>query len=171
MDRLDKISAVVIAVCVVWTAFLVNQASMVPVVSKQEVRQAQARLAPEYSRKLKIARVLLESGNLRKAEDLALALVATNPYVGASHMLLGDIRMRKQELVKAMYDYKSAVELNPDFLDKKTALFQGKKIRTAMQEVQVYLDQELNRKPDDQTLKEQKKILYYMQRKLAGSCG
>jgi cytochrome c-type biogenesis protein CcmH/NrfG len=171
MDRLDKISVAVIAVLAVWAMVLVGQAATAPVAPKKIAQQAQAQLNPEYTRKLKVARDLMENNNLQKAEELAMSLVRENPYIGSSYMILGDIRMRKQELVKAMFDYKNAVELNPDFLDKKTDLFQGKKIRVAMEEVLAFLEDELRKSPGDARLKEQKKTLYYMQRKLAGSCG
>ncbi len=171
MDRLDKISAAFIAVFSIWAVLLVGQAATAPVAPQKAARQAQARLDPEYTRKLKVARHLMQNSNLQKAEELVISLVKENPYIGSSYMVLGDIRMRKQELVKAMFDYKNAVELNPDFLDKKTDLFQGKKIRVAMQEVQAFLEQELSKNPAASALKEQRKTLYYMQRKLAGSCG
>ena len=62
------------------------------------------------------------------------------------------------------------MELNPDFLDKNTKLFQGKKIQVSIEEAQAAIETGLQVKPDDTQLKKDLKVLYYMRRKLAGSC-
>jgi hypothetical protein len=55
------------------------------------------------------------------------------------------------------------VDLNPDFLDRKTRLFQGREIKGVLKEVAALLA----RRPDQAARRE----LLYMQRKVAGGCG
>ena len=59
----------------------------------------------------------------------SINLLTDFPYEGSPHMVLGDLHLRRQEPVQAMIAYKNAIKLNPDYLDKKTPVFQGKKIK------------------------------------------
>ena len=120
---------------------------------------------------LKLAKNLMEGGNLDKAELLARDLLQKYPYDGQSHMVMGDILMRKQEPVKAVLEYREAIDINPDFLDKKAPLFQGKKIKAAVNEALAEIDSKIRLSPDDGSLKRERKTIYYLQRRIAGSCG
>ncbi len=86
-------------------------------------------------------------------------------------MLLGDVLLRKQEVVKAVIEYKEAVDLNPDYLDKKTQLFQGKKLKVAVTEGLAELERDIKGHPGDEDMKKNRRIMYYLQRRIAGSCG
>jgi hypothetical protein len=72
--------------------------------------------------------------------------------------------------VRAILEYKEAVDLNPDYLDKKTPLFQGKKLKTAAAEALVEIGNRLKLNPGDEQVKRERKIIYYLQRRIAGSC-
>ena len=96
------------------------------------VRQQVRVFDPELDRKVKIAKDLLENNNLLKAEELATALISEFPYDGAPYMVIGDIQLRRQDPVAAMASYRNGIELNPDYLDKKTGVFQGKKIKATV---------------------------------------
>jgi hypothetical protein len=86
-------------------------------------------------------------------------------------MLGGDLLMRKQDPVRAMYEYKQAVDLNPDYLDKKTPLFQGKKLKVSVSEALTEIEGRIRKSPGDESLKREKKEIYYFYRRIAGSCG
>ena len=86
-------------------------------------------------------------------------------------MLMGDLFMRKQDPVKAMHEYRQAIDLNPDYLDKKTPLFQGKKLKVAVGEALAEIEHRLRQNPGDEALRSEKKIIYYLYRRIAGSCG
>jgi hypothetical protein len=85
-------------------------------------------------------------------------------------MVLGDIYMRKQQAVRGVLEYREAIDLNPDYLDKKTPLFQGKKLKVAVREALTEIEEGLRRNPADESLKKGRKALYYLQRRIAGSC-
>ena len=86
-------------------------------------------------------------------------------------MLKGDILMRRQQPIAAMYEYKEAISLNPDFLDKKTKSFQGKKIKVTVDEAMAAIESGLNQNPGNSQLKDDRQAVYFMKRKIAGSCG
>ena len=107
------------------------------------VRQQVRVFDPELDRKVKIAKDLLENNNLLKAEELATSLISEYPYDGAPYMIIGDIQLRKQNPVAAMDSYRDGIDLNPDYLDKKTEVFQGKKIKATVLEAKAVIDKEL----------------------------
>lgn len=174
MDKLDK-----------WTAFFVIALSCYATVllvlangqtlAKEEEKRSQAVrqhvVTPELDSKIQAAKNLLSQENLEKSEALVTTLLGEFPYEGELYMLKGDILVRRQQPVAAMYEYKEAIQLNPDFLDKKTKQFQGKKIKVTVEEAMAAIESGLRKDPDDSKLKQDQKTLYFMKRKLAGSCG
>jgi len=135
------------------------------------VRQQARVFNPELDRKVKIAKDLLENNNLLKAEELAEVLINEYPYDGAPYIVIGDIALRKQDPVAAMESYRNAIDLNPDFLDKKTEVFQGKKIKATVLEAKASIEKDLVASPGNDDLRERRKTVYYMLRRIAGSCG
>ena len=172
MDRLDKFSLLAIVILVVSASFLVvvhaddTQDGESPVV-RQQIRI----FNPELDRKVKVARELLENNNLPKAEELAQSLMSEYPYDGGPYMVMGDIALRRQDPVAAMELYRNGIDLNPDYLDKKTEVFQGKKIKATVQEAKGIIEDGLRANPGNSGLKESRKTVYYMLRRIAGSCG
>lgn len=174
MDRLDKWTIICVSVMVLYGAVLLFMANDQPYVENLERRLSPVRqyvANPELDNKILMAKNLLAQNNLEKTELLVNSLLAENPYEGNLYMLKGDIMMRRQQPIAAMYEYKEAVGLNPDFIDKKTKLFQGKKIKVTVEEAMTEVESSLQQNPNDTELKNIRKTVYFMQRKLAGSCG
>lgn len=121
--------------------------------------------------RVKIARDLLAAGNGAKAGQLLQELLKTYPYEAELYLLLGDVEMKKLDAVAALPYYREAIDLNPDYLDKKTPSFQGKKIKVAVEEARVELEKRLRGTPGDERLGKAKKTMYYLLRRIAGSCG
>ena len=135
-------------------------------------RQAVLIVNPELDRKMAVASALLNGGDPGKAAALLDTLISEFPYEGGPHMLKGDLFLRKQQPVEAMLEYRQGVDLNPDYLDKKMKeVFQGKKIKGTLEEARLVISAGLAENKDDQDLREHRKVLYYMLRKVAGSCG
>lgn len=173
MDRLDKFSVLAIVVFSAWAFFLILIQTEAPdsraIVRRQKIQAAQYNDL-ELERKMKLARDLL-AGNMQKAEEIISGLMEEFPYSGRVHLLKGDLHLYRQQPVQAMHSYRQAVDLNLDFLDKKTPLFQGKKIRNTVEEAEQTINKALTVQPDDAVLQRQKKEVYYMLRRIAGSCG
>jgi len=176
MDRLDKISIAAIAALVLGAGILMvsNRGVQRPDRKDQQKIAAAAEdpaIAAEMDKAARLIRNLIEAGNHARAEGLVSDLMRKYPYQGQPHMLRGDLFMRKQDPVSAMHEYRQAIDLNPDYLDKKTPLFQAKKLKVAVGEALIEIDARLKQNPGDASLKSEKKTIYYLYRRIAGSCG
>ena len=172
MDKLDKLSLLAIIILIMSASSLVAfYANGSQALDQSVVRQQVRVFDPELDRKVKIAKDLLENNNLQKAEELATNLISEYPYDGAPYMVIGDIHLRKQNPVAAMDSYRNGIDLNPDYLDKKTKVFQGKKIKATVLEAKAAIDKELKVDSGNGDLRQKRKTVYYMLRRIAGSCG
>lgn len=176
MDRLDRFSIWAIVILLISSSALVSYHMGEAIPGKEGPQRAPVAGSTgindaELGNKVKVIRNLIEANNLVKAEALARELIMQYPYEGEPRMLTGDILLRKQETVKAMFEYKEAIELNPDYLDKKTPFFQGKKLKAVVREALEEIEKKIKLKPDDESIKRDRKIIYYLQRRIAGSCG
>ena len=100
-----------------------------------------------------------------------MSLASEYPYNWAPYMVIGDVRLRKQDPVAAMDAFRMGIDLNPDYLDRKTKVFQGKKIKATVLEARGLIEQGLKANPGNSELREKRKTVYYMLRRIAGSCG
>lgn len=141
--------------------------------SKATVLQEQMTIAinPEASSQMEAARKLLGADNLMAAEKLIDTLIERYPLYSEGFMLRGDLSLKKNDEIKAMQAYRQAIDLNADYLDKKTSAYQGKKIKNVAAEAQKKLKTALAANPSDSKMKKAKDDLYYMLRRIAGSCG
>lgn len=174
MDKLDKWTVFfVIAMACYATALLATSSG--PAGKNQDPGKSQTArqhvMTPELETKIQIAKNLLTQDNVEKSETLVNTLLTEFPYEGELFMLRGDLLMRRQQPIGAMYAYREAIQLNPDFLDKKTSLFQGKKIKYSVEEANAAIESGLLNTPGDSKLRNDREVLYFMKRKLAGSCG
>jgi tetratricopeptide (TPR) repeat protein len=174
MDRLDRWTVVsVIAMSLYASVLMYMQGGTSQAVQEERGNRTapQHTVSPELEGKMQTVKNLLAQDNLEKTEALLTPLLEQFPYEGELYLLRGDVLMRRQQPIAAMYQYKEAIQLNPDFLDKKTPQFQGRKIKVAVEEAKMAIESGLQAAPGDDKLKSDQKILYFMKRKLAGSCG
>lgn len=172
MDRLDKWSAILIAVMAAWAVLIVlSELQAVRPPMPTVAQRAVMAYNPELDNKLRVAKNLVDNNNLSKAAELINSLIAQFPYDGRPFMVRGDIYLRQQKPIQAMLEYRKGVDLNPDFLDKKTPLFQGRKIKGVLEEVKVAIAAASEDPASVADLKEHRATLYYMLRKVAGGCG
>lgn len=170
VDRLDKISALAITALALWALALVA-VQFGKEEARPEAQQAVVRLDPVLDKKVALAKTLLAGNNLEQAEKLLAELMAAYPFEATPYFLNGDVRLYRQDPVGAMIEYRKAVDLNPDFLDKKSADFQGKKVKKTVEEARGVIESGLAAKGNDEALIAARKVYYYMLRKIAGSCG
>ena len=174
MDRLDRLSIWAIVILIISSSALISHHSGESNTSRDSQKKAAAlahsvAVTDIENRSDEIKR-LMEGNSLNKAELLVTELIQRYPFEGEPRMLLGDIFMRKQDPVKAILEYKEAVDLNPDYLDKKTPLFQGKKLNVAVKEAVIEIEKKIKDNPDNEMIKNYRKDIYYLQRKIAGGC-
>jgi tetratricopeptide (TPR) repeat protein len=171
VDRLDKFSALAIVGLILCTLLLI----ITQPANTDELRETQSaavqRIDPALDHKVALAKTLLAANNIDQAEKLLAELIQAYPFASVPFFLNGDLRLYRQDPVGAMLEYRKAVDLNPDFLDKKSNLFQGKKVKKTVEEARAVIESGLLANDDDATLLAAKRVYYYMLRKIAGSCG
>lgn len=172
MDRLDKLSLLIIFILIAVIYLLSRNLPGEATDRQVAVHQGLGVMrlgsdAPE----IKKLKQLIAAGNVQKAEEMVGELLRQFPYEGEPYMLKGDILMRKQETLKAMYAYREAVDLNQDYVDSKTRLFQGKKIAVVLKEAGEIIGSSQSGEDSGGEMKEARETMYYLMRKLAGSCG
>lgn len=173
LDGLDCKAIGVMALLTIWFGYLVATLDTTPFRQNKAVAvpvQAMT-VTPEYTAKIKIAKQLLAAGNMEKLGPLVDELIGANPYQAEPFMILGDYHLRRQEAVGAMHAYRQAIDLNLDYLEKKSPLYQGKKIKNVVAEAEGEIRGGLAAVPGNPVLKAAREEFYYMLRKLAGGCG
>ncbi len=174
MDWLDRISIIAIT-CLLTAAVVVtflHRSNDAPDKTQKKASRTQI-TAPQFSKddiREKKIRSLIESQNLEQAERLVMKLIRQYPDEGEPYMLMGDIYLRKQHVMKALYKYRYAVDRNPDYLDKNTRLFQGKKLKNVVLEGLSELKKR-GGNGNDEKIGKDRKLIYYLQRRIAGACG
>ena len=172
MDRLDKFSALAITALMLWGVFLIITQSGNQGEPRETERVAAVLIKdPALDNKIALAKSLLAGNSIDQAEKLLAELVSAYPFESVPYFLNGDIHLYRQDPVGAMLEYRKAVDLNPDFLDKKSELFQGKKIKKTVEEARAVIESGLAANSGDEGLLAARKEYYYMLRKIAGSCG
>ena len=174
MDTIDRVSIWAIVILII-SSFALITGHMGEARPERQVQQRMGIadvpvVRGELDSRVNLIKNLMEADNFSKAETLLKELIQQYPYAGEPHMLMGDLFMRRQEPVKAVFEYKEAADLNPDYLDKKTPLFQGKKLKAAVKEALAEIDRRIGLNPADESMKSDRKIIYYLQRRIAGSC-
>ncbi len=171
MDRLDKISTAALIVLLTWALVLIFSYQGSTPRRVPGGRRALLKVArnSDLTRKVKTIKNLLASDNPRRAMKLTDLLQKDYPYEGEVYMLKGDVMLHLQRPIAAMRQYRQAVDLNPDFLDRNTPLFRGEQIKNTVAEAQTLIEREV--KAGKAGAAGDKKVLYYMLRKIAGGCG
>jgi len=171
VDKLDKFSALAICGLVLWCLLLLLTQPQGHEEQRHTPAMAGPRVDPALEQKTTLVKNLLASNNIDQAEKLLVDLVSSYPFEATLYFLKGDISLYRQDPLGAMSQYRQAVDLNPDFLDKKSPLFQGKKIKKTVEEARLLIEKGLAANPGDPPTLAFRKEYYYMLRKIAGSCG
>ena len=173
MDRLDKFSVCAMIILLISSLALISNhrgEAKSDQNNREKVSPNNPIVNSVLGHKVKEIKDLIEAGNLNKAEMFTNLLIKKYPYEGDPRILMGDIFMRKQEPIMAALEYKEAVDLNPDYLDKKTPIFQGKKIEVAVKDAIAEIERKIDKNPEDESMKRYRKNVYYLQRRIAGGC-
>ena len=173
MDKLDRFSIFAIIVLILSSLALMTnhmgEARSILYDQKKAISDHTV-VRSEIENEVKAVKDLIEGGKLSKAEMITKELIQEHPYEGEPRIMMGDIFMRKQEPIMAVLEYKEAIDINPDYLDKQTPIFQGKKMEVAVKEALLLIETSIEKNPDDSLMKKHRKNVYYLQRRLAGGC-
>jgi tetratricopeptide (TPR) repeat protein len=87
-----------------------------------------------------------------------------------AHVYLAQLYLEQGGLGDAIHSYRQAVEMEPDYVDERTPLFIGDKIRGLVTEGREKFAREKALKPEDKEIKMALEDIYYLQSRLAGGC-
>lgn len=97
-------------------------------------------------------------------------IMKQHPGNPLSYVYLARIHLEQAQLARAVYDYRRAVEMEPDYVDEKAPGFIGDEIKTVVKEGVQKFQREKELKPNDPDVRKALKDVYYLQRRLAGGC-
>ncbi|MBI5142632.1 MAG: hypothetical protein HZA20_10680 [Nitrospirae bacterium] len=116
------------------------------------------------------ARKLIDAGMLDNAEMMLRNALTSGFSDPQAYALLADIASRRIDLGGAVRYYRDAVNMNPDYVDKRSGVFIGKKINVAANEAIREFKARVAVNGDDAEAREGLKVAYYLKRMIAGSC-
>lgn len=172
MDKLDRFSIFAIIILLLSSLALMTNHMGEARSDRDDYKEKASNtvVISEIENEVKAIKVLIEGGKLSQAEMLTNELIQENPHEGGPRIMMGDIFMRKQEPIMAVLEYKEAIDINPDYLDRQAPIFQGKKMEVAVKEALSEIERNLGKNPEDALMKKHRKNVYYLQRRLAGGC-
>ena len=112
----------------------------------------------------------IEKGLYGEAETKLEGIMQKHPNKPLSYIYLAQLDLKQGRLGDSVHNYRLAVEMQPDFVDKKALLYQGEAITKVVKEGTDKFQREQKLKPDDKNVKQALKDVFYLQRRLAGGC-
>jgi tetratricopeptide (TPR) repeat protein len=176
MDRLDKLSIAAIAVFTLLIGgMLVNHEVTGtqhdnPSLAANEQKDSYA-LQMEIDKKIYEEVISFKSKGLYTEAMAELRdVMARYPEKPRSYVYLAQLYLEQGKLGDAIHHYRQAVEMEPDYVDDRTPLFIGDKIKGLVTEGREKFAREKALKPKDKRIKMALKDIYYLQSRLAGGC-
>ncbi len=137
---------------------------------RPSARSRPAPISPDIYPRLSSARALLDAGEARESAASLTAIEKEFPAEPETHALLGQAYAKLEDYPGSMREYKAALELSPDYVDKKSEKFIGKRIKAAVKEGLSESKVALARDPGDTKARSELRDAYYIERMLAGGC-
>lgn len=176
MDWLDKLSIGAVAgLALITTGMLVNQEitkrqqDNPGVVAKEEKvsHNLQAEIDKKiYQEVISYKKQGLYTEAMAKLKDI----MKRYPEKPLSYVYMAELYLEQGKLGDAIHSYRRAVEMEPDYADKKTPLFIGDEIKNLVKESREKFGREKALRPKDKEVRKVLKDLYYLQSRLAGGC-
>ncbi len=113
---------------------------------------------------------LLEQKQFSTVEEKLQEIKTAHPENPHSFIYDAQLQYGQGQLAQAIHSYRMAVDLDPDYVDKKTPLFISPEIMALITEARGKLSREKKLKPNDKSIKLALEDLYYLQRRIAGGC-
>lgn len=113
---------------------------------------------------------LLEQKQFSPAMEKLQEIKTAHPENPQSFIYEAQLQYGQGQLAAAIHSYRMAVDIDPDYVDKKTPLFISPEIMTLITEARGKLSREKKLKPNDKSINLALEDLYYLQRRIAGGC-
>lgn len=176
MDWLDKLSITAIAgLTVITIGMLTNQEIMKRrqdnpgVVAKEEKVSYTLQMETDkriYQEVTSCKKQGLYTEAMAKLKDV----IKRYPEKSLSYVYVAELYLKQGKLGDSIHNYRRAVEMEPDYVDERTPLFIGDKIKELVTEGREKFGREKALKPKDREVRKALKDVYYLQSRLAGGC-
>lgn len=113
---------------------------------------------------------LLEQRQTAAAMERLAEIKAAHPDNPESFIFQAKLENRDGQIAAAIHSYRMAVDIDPDYIDKKTPVFIGDEIMQMITDTRSKLQREKKLKPDDKSIHLALEDIYYLQRRIAGGC-
>jgi len=133
-------------------------------------RSRAASPSPDIYPKLSAAKALLDAGQVKESVDTLAALEKEYPADPEAHALLGQAYAKLEDYPHCMSEFKAALAMDPDYVDKKSEKFIGKRIKTAVRDGMAEAKASLAKNPADPAARAELSDAYYLEKMLAGGC-
>lgn len=127
------------------------------------------RRSPQVEKAIKKCSELFKENKADELIALAKEILSVDPKESFGYMYLGHGYSLKENYPGSLANYRKAVEMNPDFVDKTSPNRIGKKYLMPLVRKSVVLARTSEFKKAD-NYKATLKNLYYLQRRMAGGC-
>jgi tetratricopeptide (TPR) repeat protein len=176
MDWLDKLSIVAIAgLSLITTGMLANQEITKrrqdnPGVGANGERGSYT-LQMELDKKIyqEVVTYQKQGGHAEAIAKLK-EIVKTYPEKAQSYVYLARSHVKQGNLGDSIRSYRRAVEMEPDYMDRRTSRYIGDEIKELVEEGREKFGREKALKPKDKEVGKTLEDVYYLQRRLAGGC-
>jgi len=176
MDWLDKLSiAAIVAITVIAIGMLANH----EIIKRRhdnpgtEAKNEKSSYALQMETDKKIYQEVasykeqgLYTEAMAKLEDIRKKY----PEKPMSYVYLAQLYLEQGRLADGIHNYRRAVEMEPDYVDERTPLFIGDKIKELVIEGREKFGREKALKPEDKKVMKTLKDIYYLQSRVAGGC-
>lgn len=129
--------------------------------SKVSDKEKEERIRKTYSKVME----LIDSGALEKALLMLKQMETGNKNDAHLYFLQGEIYSKMKLYKESITSFLKAVKLDPDYVEEGCSLYRGTLIKEVTQDAIEYFKDR-----SDSASRETIKIVYAMQRRLAGSC-
>jgi len=172
--RLDRFDFMNIAAAAVFLAAALGMAASGGS-GNEAVKPAASRVqaappSPTYYAGYDKARALFDAGQFAQAVSELGKLAGAYPAQPDVHALMGQAYSSLNDYPNAMKEYRTALQMEPEYVDKKSGRFIGKRIKATVKEGMALAKDGLAKDKDDAASRAALSDAYYLERMLAGGC-
>lgn len=174
MDWLDKLSIVVIAGLTLATMGMVTNQE----INYRHLANAQAEASGlQQTSQLEIDKNIFQpfdeldrQGRIDQARIKLEEIIKQNPDKSSGYILMARLQVKQGNVGDGVLNYRRAVDMQPDYVDKKTPSFIGREIADVVQKGVTKYSREKQLRPNDQQVAQVLHDVYYLQSRIGGGC-
>ncbi len=177
MDFIHKLSVAALISLVIITAGMLVQHQLELQQNAGTTNSPEVDLKKLYTKKIADNKILYAEVIKLLAQRQTTAATAKLAEIKTAHpdnpetfIFQAKLEEKDGRMAAAIHSYRMAVDIEPDYVDKKTPLFIGDGIMEMITSARTKLQREKKLKPGDKSINIALEDIYYLQRRIAGGC-